>query len=127
MVILQFPEPPDGRRRRNPEVALGLLNRRFRRVSRRSERRARSLRVVRGALKPTVIVLGLALVFAVGLSFSPWPPLLTLRHIAAAPNCAAARAVGLAPAYRGEPGYYPSHDRDDDGVACEPWPVRSRH
>ena len=34
---------------------------------------------------------------------------------AAAPNCAAARAVGLAPAYRGQPGYYPQHDRDGLG------------
>ncbi|MGO4722439.1 MULTISPECIES: excalibur calcium-binding domain-containing protein [unclassified Inquilinus] len=36
------------------------------------------------------------------------------------PNCASARLVGLAPASRGEPGYYSRHDRDDDGVACEP-------
>ena len=51
-----------------------------------------------------------------------WSPTLALRHIAAAPNCDAARAVGLAPAYRGQPGYYPQHDRDRDGIACEPWP-----
>lgn len=44
------------------------------------------------------------------------------RHIAARPNCDAARAVNLAPAKRGEPGYWPSHDADDDRVACEPWP-----
>ena len=47
-----------------------------------------------------------------------------LRHMAAAPNCSAARAVGLAPAHRGEPGYYLTHDRDRDGIACEPWPRR---
>lgn len=52
----------------------------------------------------------------------PWPASVMLRHIAAAPNCAAARAVGLAPAYRGQPGYYLRHDRDNDGIACEPWP-----
>ena len=44
------------------------------------------------------------------------------RHLLAAPNCDAARAVGLAPARRGQPGYYASHDADDDGIACEPWP-----
>lgn len=44
------------------------------------------------------------------------------RHLAAAPNCNAARAVGLAPARRGQPGYWPSHDADNDGIACEPWP-----
>jgi hypothetical protein len=54
-------------------------------------------------------------------SLSPWPPLLTLRHFAAFPTCNAARAVGLAPAYRGQPGYWSVHDEDDDGEACEPW------
>jgi hypothetical protein len=56
---------------------------------------------------------------------SPWPFVVTLKHIAAAPNCNAARAVGLAPARRGEPGYWSRHDADSDGIACEPWP-RSR-
>jgi hypothetical protein len=34
-------------------------------------------------------------------------------------NCAAARAAGAAPVYRGDPGYGPHLDRDDDGVGCE--------
>lgn len=34
-------------------------------------------------------------------------------------NCSEARAAGAAPLYRGEPGYRPGLDRDDDGVACE--------
>ncbi|GAA2347194.1 excalibur calcium-binding domain-containing protein [Dactylosporangium salmoneum] len=34
-------------------------------------------------------------------------------------NCAAARAAGAAPLYRGEPGYRSGLDRDGDGVACE--------
>ncbi|WP_411815559.1 excalibur calcium-binding domain-containing protein [Gordonia sp. SND2] len=34
-------------------------------------------------------------------------------------NCAAARAAGAAPLYRGSPGYSSSLDRDGDGVACE--------
>jgi micrococcal nuclease len=34
-------------------------------------------------------------------------------------TCAAARAGGAAPLYRGDPGYSPSLDRDNDGVACE--------
>lgn len=37
------------------------------------------------------------------------------------PSCAAARAAGVAPINRGEPGYRPPLDRDDDGIACEPW------
>lgn len=35
------------------------------------------------------------------------------------PNCAAARAAGAAPLYRGNPGYSTKLDRDGDGVACE--------
>lgn len=34
-------------------------------------------------------------------------------------NCAAARAAGAAPIRRGQPGYRPALDRDDDGIACE--------
>jgi len=37
------------------------------------------------------------------------------------PNCAAARAAGVAPIYQGSPGYRPDLDRDSDGVACEPY------
>lgn len=36
-------------------------------------------------------------------------------------NCAEARAAGRAPIYRGQPGYRPALDRDNDGVACEPY------
>lgn len=34
-------------------------------------------------------------------------------------NCAAARAAGAAPVRRGDPGYGPHLDRDDDGIGCE--------
>jgi hypothetical protein len=34
-------------------------------------------------------------------------------------GCNDARAAGTAPIYRGEPGYRPEMDGDDDGVACE--------
>jgi endonuclease YncB( thermonuclease family) len=40
------------------------------------------------------------------------------------PNCAAARAAGAAPLYRGDPGYSPRLDRDGDGVVCEPYRER---
>lgn len=36
-------------------------------------------------------------------------------------NCAAARAAGAAPLYRGQPGYRPQMDGDSDGIACEPY------
>ncbi|WP_253608366.1 MULTISPECIES: excalibur calcium-binding domain-containing protein [unclassified Bradyrhizobium] len=63
-------------------------------------------------------IAGAALCWAVLCQIS-WHPLLLFKHIAAFPNCAAARAVGLAPSRRGEPGYWSKHDADDDGVACE--------
>jgi hypothetical protein len=56
------------------------------------------------------------------LSSRPWSATMQASHIAAYPSCDAARAVGLAPSYKGQPGYWPQHDRDNDGVACEPWP-----
>lgn len=34
-------------------------------------------------------------------------------------NCAAVRAAGKAPLYRGSPGYRSGLDRDGDGIACE--------
>ena len=34
-------------------------------------------------------------------------------------NCAAARAAGAAPLYRGDPGYRSDMDGDGDGIACE--------
>lgn len=37
------------------------------------------------------------------------------------PGCDAARAAGVTPIYRGEPGYRPEMDGDDDGIACEPY------
>lgn len=36
------------------------------------------------------------------------------------PGCNAVRAAGAAPLYRGQPGYRPEMDGDDDGIACEP-------
>lgn len=36
-------------------------------------------------------------------------------------DCSEARAAGVAPLYRGEPGYRPGMDGDDDGIACEPY------
>lgn len=51
-------------------------------------------------------------------------PLQAMSSGGAYRNCAAARAAGAAPVYRGEPGYGPHLDRDDDGVGCEPYKRR---
>lgn len=36
-------------------------------------------------------------------------------------NCASARRAGAAPLRRGEAGYRPALDADNDGIACEPY------
>jgi len=36
-------------------------------------------------------------------------------------DCNEARAAGAAPIHRGSPGYRRALDRDNDGVACDPW------
>jgi len=88
--------------------------------------RASALRtpMVRTALA-VIGAIALCVIVYLGLTYlSPWSPMVTLRHLAAFPNCNAARAVGLAPAHRGKPGYWPHNDRDRDGIACEPWKYR---
>lgn len=55
---------------------------------------------------------------------SPSKPAANARRIRPFANCAEARAAGAAPVYRGDPGYGPHLDRDNDGVGCEPY--RSR-
>ncbi|MBZ9741988.1 MULTISPECIES: excalibur calcium-binding domain-containing protein [unclassified Mesorhizobium] len=68
---------------------------------------------------PFILLSGYIVYGFVGIRFDT--PFSVLRHLAAFPNCTAARLVGLAPARRGEPGYWPTHDADHDGIACEPW------
>ncbi len=41
-------------------------------------------------------------------------------------KCDDVRAAGLAPLYRGDPGYREGLDRDNDGIACEPYRGRRR-
>lgn len=109
---------------RVPEPELRRLEGRFRVAVRRHNRALRLHKIYSwtGALAlPTIGIAALCLELATS---SSWPPPVMLKHLASAPNCAAARAVGLAPAHRGEPGYWSRHDRDQDGVACERGPRR---
>lgn len=43
------------------------------------------------------------------------PPVASVHY----ENCTAARAAGVTPIYRGQPGYASKLDRDHDGIACE--------
>jgi hypothetical protein len=68
---------------------------------------------------------GLSAAAAIAALRHPIYPLgLALRHEIAGWHCGAARLVGLAPSYRGGPGYWPERDADRDGIACEPFPRR---
>lgn len=104
---------------RDPEKALRGLRRRLRAVTRRWERRLMLGRVVRAALLALLGLSGLAGLFLLVASFFPWPPSVLLRHMAALPNCKAARLVDLAPAKTGEPGYWRWLDKDGNGWSCQ--------
>ncbi|MDA0786571.1 MAG: excalibur calcium-binding domain-containing protein [Proteobacteria bacterium] len=112
---------PGGKRDRRPRPDLDSIERRYR--TRKMRRLAFRFTVGRAGL---AVLTAAAIVgsFYAATSQSDWNRRTILKHIAAAPNCDAARAVGLAPARRGEPGYYDKHDRDKDGIACEVWPRR---
>jgi muconolactone delta-isomerase len=113
---------------RAPDEELRKLKHRLSAISRRFDRKAALRKLWRRAKTVAVALTLTAAAIAVPLAlikiFSPWPMTTTLRHIASAPNCAAARTVDLAPSRKGQPGYWPSHDADFDGIACEPWPRR---
>lgn len=113
---------PISRARRNPKRELADINRRFARVSLRVER-WNGRRWYRRHWKLIIASIALALVGGWSIAdIKPNTVFEVTRHLLAAPNCEAARAVGLAPARRGQPGYWPKHDADNDGIACEPWP-----
>ena len=67
------------------------------------------------------VTLGVGIVAFIDLSDKFGSDELAARHLLAVRNCDAARAAGLAPAHRGDAGYYQHHDRDNDGIACEPY------
>ena len=119
---MKAPEPWHVPHGRAPESELRRLNRRFRAISRTLDRAQAFRRLDRWSATLACIVIGGIALFWGALSLSPWPPIATLRHVAAFPSCDAARALGMAPARSGDPGYWQRHDRDQDGISCEPWP-----
>lgn len=112
-----LPNPNPFRTGSGPEQRMRNLQRRFRAVSARRDRTTK-LRWAMTALIAVVAILAAYPAIWLLVS-SSWPITTTLRHLASAPNCDFARLVGLAPARRGEPGYWKHLDRDGDGVACD--------
>jgi len=119
---IAFRAPTPKTLRERDEEAL-RLKQRFRAVSRRIERRGAPRRIWnqhKGWLGKTVAVIALVASAAyAGSLYTGWPVVVVLKHAVSFPNCAAAYSVGLAPARRGQPGYWRSHDADQDGIACE--------
>jgi hypothetical protein len=104
---------------RDPEKEARRLKKRFQGISRRYERtmalrrHSRWLKICIGAA-----LLAFALTWSL-MGLSSWPPLTTLKHLAAFTNCDMAHALGVAPVYRGQPGYWERHDEDGNGRTCE--------
>ncbi|RDI62341.1 excalibur calcium-binding domain-containing protein [Microvirga subterranea] len=106
---------------RDPEEELRKLKRRFQAVSDRFHRARRLRSLLRQIRLPALLLTGIFAVVTVLVTLSPWPFTTTVRHLASFPSCGLARAIGLAPAYRGDPGYWAHQDEDSDGRSCETW------
>lgn len=98
---------------------LRIIQQKFRAVHERAFRRKNIRRYL---VRWGAVAFGVCLFLWIVQARSTWPFMVTLRHIAAVPNCDMARLVGLAPALLGEPGYYNRHDADSDGISCEALP-----
>src|SRR5262245_28569086 len=114
-----------GYRTRNAGAESARLKKRFRSISRRTERRSLLRAAIWSGLIRASVAIGvvgayLAAYELTTLGSKPLPEVLQLRSVI--PNCDTARSMGLAPARRGEPGYRPHLDADNDGIACEPIP-----
>ncbi len=117
---------------KNADERADDLKKRFEGVSKRSSfrhvsyyhvsRRRKRAAIARQVLMMAGLLLTLALVIYAGAYYKGWRWDEMARHVASFPNCSAARAMRLAPAKGGEPGYYLRHDADQDGISCEPFP-----
>ncbi len=101
---------------------LARIQRRFGNVHRAHNRGVALRRGGRFARNAAPLFLVVLAAIFVAFAVSPFPPLESVRHLAAAPTCSASRAVGLDAARRGAPGYWTWNDQDHDGTACEPLP-----
>lgn len=125
---------PEGRRVHNDSDPYEEFRRykefvaKHKRAQARGERKLRLIRYLRTGAVLVLALVG-ALALAWGLSAlkahsvpphpSTWSVSIQGKHMAASQGCDSAHAVGLAPAFRGRPGYWPHLDRDNDGIACE--------
>jgi len=88
-------------------------------IALQAERHGRLRRRLRKALSAFCAASVIAFPFAAVMLVNGWSLPTAVRHFAAAANCDTARTLGLAPARRGEAGYWPWLDHDGTGIACQ--------
>ena len=108
------------------EKRLHALKRAFGAVSAKWDRTFGAREFFRLACTFALIAIG-TFAFTSYLANSPWPVGVALKHLAAFPNCEAAEMVGLAPARRGQPGYWKRNDTYGEGISCKDSKWRIRH
>jgi len=102
----------------------------FARAKKASERGKKAVEAVLYTVMLTVVVFGVGMAITnPSLIKQQFPRLSSFfmspeerQHIEGAtyyPGCDSARSAGVAPIYRGTPGYRPEMDGDNDGIACE--------
>ncbi|QRM28340.1 excalibur calcium-binding domain-containing protein [Microvirga sp. VF16] len=122
-----LPERSSRYSRRDPQIEAQKLKRRFQAVSDRSFRTRGPRKFKRRSWDRIIVVARLAAAAIYIFYTWAWKSNLWLSEqvrlqAAYITDCASARRLGIAPLYRGFPGYRASLDRDGDGIACEPYP-----
>ena len=122
-----IPERSSRYGRRDPEIEAQKLKRRFQAVSDRSFRSRGPRKFKRRSWNGIIVLAGLAAVATYILytwvwRSNLWPSEQVRVQAAYITDCSSARRMGIAPLYKGFPGYRASLDRDGDGIACEPYP-----
>ena len=120
---------------RDSVADLRRVRQRFLSTPQRPARLVKSRGIRRLPVLPVVAVFAAALLYLALSSAVPQMAILARDDVTALPNaagdevvfyrnCDAARAAGAAPIYYGQAGYRPALDRENDGIACEPWADR---
>jgi hypothetical protein len=122
-----IPERPSHYGSRNPEAEAQKLKRRFQAVSNRNFSSRGPRRSIRRSWDRIIVLAGAAAVATYLLytwvwNSNLWPSTQVRFHASYIRDCASARSMGIAPLYKGFPGYRLDLDRDRDGIACEPYP-----
>jgi len=112
---------------RDPEREAQKIKRRFQAVSDRSFSRRGPRKIKRRSRSGALAVVGLAAIAAYIIytwvwRSNLWPSEQVRSQATYITDCVSARRMGIAPLYKGFPGYRTSLDRDGDGIACEPYP-----